>query len=765
MASSLWSLGTPGRRASLGRKIALVLALLAALAGIGTAVVIFEGGRSIDTILTLLYVNIAILVALIAVVGFKLGQLWRERRSGDQARSLHTRLAAMFGLVAIVPSLLVAALAAAFLNYGFQGWFSDRIRTAVEQSNSVAAAYLDEHIETIRSVAFAVATDMDNNAAYLVGADRARLSQFLNAQVDVRGLAEAMILDGTGRVVARSAFSQSFDFDSIPDRALAEARETGDIVVATGRGDDRVRALVRLGRFVDSYLVVGRLIDANVLDRVQKVEGAVRQYSTLESEREGLQVTFTTIFIIVSLLTLFGAIWFGLIVSDRLAEPIRSMADAAARMGGGDLKTRVEASGSGELLTLGTAFNRMAGQIEEQQRGLLDANRALDERRRFIETVLGGVTAGVIGLDGAGRIGIANRSASTLLERDLDAETDRLLAEVAPEMAGLLAAAAERPERTREEEIRLERGAAAKSLLVRIVGERLNDAVIGYVVTFDDITELQSAQRKAAWADVARRIAHEIKNPLTPIQLSAERLRRRFAAQIETDPETFQQCLDTIVRQVGEIGAMVDEFSAFARMPQAKVAPHDLAAICRDAVFMEGNRGDGVTVTAHGVDEPVVCVVDRDQIGRALVNLIKNAVESVEAAREQGVERATDGGVTLTLDHDAGAAADNGDSDGPWVRLVVADAGLGLPAHDRDRLVEPYVTTREKGTGLGLAIVKKIAEDHGGRLELGDAEGGGARIVLAFPLRRAEAGGEGDVEDGRTQSGEDRALAAASRIG
>lgn len=755
MTGALWSLGTPGRRASLGRKIALILALLALLAGGVTAAFIFEGGHSIDTILTMLYGNIAILLALIIVVGVKLGQLWRERRSGTQAKSLHTRLAAMFGIVAIVPSLLVAVLAAAFLNYGFQGWFSERIRTAVEQSNTVASAYLDEHIQTIRSVAFAVATDMDNNTALLVGADRTRLSQFLNAQANVRGLAEAMILDGNGEVIARSAFSQSFAFDSIPAGAFAEARETNDIVVATGRGDNRVRAIVPLARFVDSFLVVGRLIDAGVLERVQRVEGAVRQYSTLESERAGLQVTFTTIFIIVSLLTLFGAIWFGLIVSDRLAEPIRRMADAAERMGQGDLRTRVVADGAGELVTLGTAFNGMAAQIEEQQRGLIDANRALDERRRFIETVLGGVTAGVIGLDADGRIKFPNRSASTLLGRNLDADIGKPVTDILPETADILALVAERPERTREEEIRLRLGAVTKTFLVRIAGERLEDAVIGYVVTFDDITELQSAQRKAAWADVARRIAHEIKNPLTPIQLSAERLRRRFLRQIDEDPETFQQCLDTIARQVGEIGSMVDEFSAFARMPQAKVAPNDLAKICREAVFMESERAGSVVVEAVGIDGPVTCAIDRDQISRALVNLIKNAIESVEAAQAEDMAHAKPGKVVLTLDQDVP------DDDGaPWVWLTVSDTGIGLPADDRDRLVEPYVTMREKGTGLGLAIVKKIAEDHGGRLVLGDRDGGGARIALGFPRRD-------DEREAARQSAEDTdtAVAAATRIG
>ncbi|MHC8509429.1 MAG: sensor histidine kinase NtrY-like [Rhodospirillales bacterium] len=735
-------LGLTGRRASIGRRVAVLLALAALCTSAATGVVFVQGGGSITTVLALLQVNIAVLLVLAVVVVLRLTALWRAHRRRAAGSRLHANLILMFGLVAVTPALLVAVLAAAFLNYGFQGWFSDRIKTAVEQSNSVAQAYLDEHVQNIRSVASAVAADADANASRLIGADKNQIEGFLTAQSDVRGLAEAVLLDGNGRIIARSAFSQSFDFDQVDPVSLETARRTGEIVVSTGRSDDRVRAVVSLNRFIDAYLVVGRLIDTSVLESVQRVEGAVSRYSALETERIGVEVTFSTIFAVVALLALLAAVWMGLIMAARLTEPIRSVADAAQRMGEGDLEARAEVGGLGELATLGAAFNGMAEKISVQQSGLMDANSELDERRQFIETVLGGVTAGVIGLDAEGRIRFPNRSASVLLGVSLEAETGRALGDVVPEMADLPKMLAARPESPRELEIKLFRGGAVKTFLVRIAGERVGDLVIGYVITFDDITELQSAQRKAAWADVARRIAHEIKNPLTPIQLSAERLRRRFMDSVGEgeDRETFEQCVNTITRQVGEIGAMVDEFSAFARMPQADIKPHDVAALCREAAFMERNRSAGVKIELDIPPEPLAADCDQAQISRALVNLLKNASESIEAAHRSGEtgetgEAGEAGRITLST-----SLAD-GPGGAPWVRLSVADTGPGLPKRDRDRLIEPYVTNRQKGTGLGLAIVKKIAEDHGGTLTLGDRPGGGADVVIAFPARRAGAHG------------------------
>ncbi len=364
----------------------------------------------------------------------------------------------------------------------------------------------------------------------------------------------------------------------------------------------------------------------------------------------------------------------------------------------------------------------MTSQLQSQQQGLIEANLQLDERRRFTETVLTGVSAGVIGLDGEGRINLPNRSASELLATNLDEAVGRHLGDEVPEMAHLLGGAAMNPNRMYQATIKLNRQGNARTLVVNMAAERHQGGITGYVVTFDDVTELLSAQRTAAWADVARRIAHEIKNPLTPIQLSAERLKRRYLKEIKNDPDTFSACTETIVRQVEDIGRMVDEFSSFARMPYAVLNPENLCDLCSQAVFLERNRHPDIEFESDLPDKPVYMRCDGRQVPQALTNLLKNAAESV--VRRTGDE-VPKGHISLALKE----GIENGRR---LVSVVVEDNGSGLPSEHRDRLLEPYVTTRTKGTGLGLAIVKKIMEDHNGDLLLEDREEGGARVSLIF---------------------------------
>jgi two-component system nitrogen regulation sensor histidine kinase NtrY len=386
----------------------------------------------------------------------------------------------------------------------------------------------------------------------------------------------------------------------------------------------------------------------------------------------------------------------------------------------GDLSARVpEGDKDDELVSLSRAFNRMTNQIQSQQRELIDANRQLDERRRFTETVLTGVSAGVIGLDRGGRIYLPNRSASALLGVDLDLSVGEDLAEVAPEMAGLLEEAARRPDRLAQAQVQIAGDNSMRTLLVRIAAEHDDGEISGFVVTFDDVTELLSAQRKAAWADIARRIAHEIKNPLTPIQLSAERLRRKYLKEIKKDPETFRICTDTIIRHVEDIGRMVDEFSSFARMPAPVLKPEDLTTIVEQAVFLERTAHPKIAFETRFAARPVSLRCDARLVGQALINIVKNAIESIEGRiAESGPT--PPGQIVVTVEASAKVA------------LTIEDNGKGLPRNGRERLTEPYVTTRAKGTGLGLAIVKKIMEDHQGELMLSDREPGGARVRLVF---------------------------------
>jgi two-component system nitrogen regulation sensor histidine kinase NtrY len=466
-------------------------------------------------------------------------------------------------------------------------------------------------------------------------------------------------------------------------------------------------------------LMIGRPIDPQILEHMTRTEQAVTEYQRLDENRSWLQIAFAWIFAIVAMMVLLAAVLIGLVLANQIARPIGRLINAAERVRSGDLAVRVaEVQTGDELAGLSRAFNRMTGQLSAQRGELMDAYSQIDERRRFTETVLSGVSAGVIGLDASGRIELPNRAADELLGIDLLSSIGRELADVVPEFADLLHEAAASPERARTAEIQIGPPTRRRTLLVRIGADLSGGRTDGFVVTFDDITELQSAQRKAAWADVARRIAHEIKNPLTPIQLAAERLKRRFAKEITTDPDTFKQCADTIIRHVGDIGRMVDEFSAFARMPHPVIKLEDVGRVAREMLVLQKTARPQIDWYTEIPEKGPVAPCDRRLIGQALTNLLQNAADAV-AMRENA------GHIGLCVQCD--------DSD---VRIIVTDDGVGLPQEDRARLTEPYVTHKPKGTGLGLAIVKKIMEDHGGRLTLEDrTDGPGAVATLVLPIK------------------------------
>lgn len=715
------------RRHDLERRLALALAVLAIASGVGTAVILTGSGPlgpEPDMVLAAIYLNIAFLLALGALVTRQLARIWVERRRGQAGSRLHVRLAVMFAAVAITPTLIVSIFSAVFFDFGLRGWFSERVATAVKSSTAVAEAYLEEHRQTIRGDALAMANDLNREAPFLLS-DPRRFDQVMSAQAAVRNLTEAVVFDGSGRALARSSLSFSFDLEPLPERAMSQARE-GEVVILTSENDDRIRALVSLNQFVDAFLYVGRFVDPALLAHVERTQEAVSQYQALEGKRFDFQLTFAIVFALVALLLLLAASWVGLLLADRLARPISALISVAERVRAGDLTTRVAASHAvDELATLSRAFNRMTAQLESQRSELIDANQQLDDRRRFTEAVLGGVSAGVIGLDPVGNVNLPNRSAGRLLGLDLDGAIGQPLQDLVPEFGPLIAEAQRRPWRESEDQVVVQGpGDQRMTFLARIAAETDDGEVAGFVVTFDDVTELLSAQRKAAWADIARRIAHEIKNPLTPIQLSAERLKRKYLSQIDSDPETFQRMIETIIRQVGDIGRMVDEFSAFARMPTPVMRPESIGELVAGAVDLQRAGRTDVAFEVTLPPEPVVATCDSRQLRQALTNLLQNAVDAIESRRQETGDAEREGWkgrIDVAVERQ-----------GQRLSVTVADNGRGLPEADRDRLTEPYVTTREKGTGLGLAIVKKIMEDHGGSVELRDRPGGGAMVSLVF---------------------------------
>ncbi|MFT5487971.1 MAG: two-component system nitrogen regulation sensor histidine kinase NtrY [Alphaproteobacteria bacterium] len=720
-----------GRRVGLGRKLSIALTVAALGSAFATYATITGSsplGADTQTILILLQIDLVLFLLLGLVVARSLVGLWIERRRGQVGSRLHMRLVMLFSLIALAPAIIVSVFSAVFFNFGMENWFNDRVKTAIVESRAVAEAYLKEHQQVIRGDVLSMARDLER-ALPLMNENPRQFSRILAGQGLVRNLSEIYIFDGSGRVLAKWALGFVIDRNPVSPDVIDRAR-SGEVVLLTSEADDRLRAIIKLDRVVDAFLYVGRFVEPNVLEHIEKTQRAAAEYANIEGRRSSIEITFAMIFILVGMLLLFVAIWVGLVFANRLSRPISDLAGAAERVRAGDLSARVEEGpDSDELGLLSRAFNRMTDQLEGQRHELVQANRQLDERRHFIETVLGGVSAGVIGVDAAGHINLANRSACSLLATDIDQRIGADIGEVVPELAEMIQDAHNRPNRLVEAQISMQRVGRSRTLFVRLAADVVDGNVMGFVITFDDITELVAAQRKAAWSDVARRIAHEIKNPLTPIQLAAERLRRKYMSEIKSDPETFSNCTDTIIRQVGDIGRMVDEFSAFARMPRPEMESANLGRICREAMVLPRSAHPEITFVSEIPNDPVMVSGDLRQLSQVLTNLLQNAVDAIDGRIADGEEKLPEGNIRFALS----VIEDDAE-------IEITDNGKGLPIEKRDRLTEPYITTRTKGTGLGLAIVKTILEDHGAILELKDRDDGepGASIRVTIPLLQAD---------------------------
>ena len=678
-----------------------------------------------DVVLNLLSLLLGLFLLLGGIFGVRLLLLWLRRR-GFAGSTLHLRLAVTFSLLTVTPAILLTLFAAGFLYFGIQGWFSERVSTAVEESLVVAESYLKEHQQAIRADALAMANDLNRQAAELMDYP-ANMTSVLTAQALLRNLTEAVVFDRSGKVIAHSGLIFSMEFETISDDSLEKAQR-GEVAIVTSQTDDRVRALIKLDQFINSYLYVGRFVDADVLNHLAAARGASSEYASLKSSATRVMTVLTLIFLMAALLLLLIALRLAFGFADWLASPINELIGAAERIRAGDLAARVDESGRlDELVNLSRSFNRMASQLDQQRRDLVDVNRQLETRRQFIEGVLTGVSTGVFSVNKYDTIILANPSASDIFMRKPEDLCGMRLIALIPEAEELLDKVRRFPTRLANAQVTIMRPRGRATLLLRIGAEidAVTKDINGYIVTCDDITDLMSAQRQAAWADVAKRIAHEIKNPLTPIQLAAERLRRKFSHQITVDPEIFETCTETIIRQVGDIDRMVDEFSSFARMPQAIFLPEDLVGLGKQVIFMQQQMGEGIRIDFATSSPRLVIALDRRQITQAMTNILKNAREAIESKQNQtgaeSGEKALNGKIMVEIQQDR-----------DMVHIIITDNGIGLPTEDRHRLIEPYVTKREKGTGLGLAIVKKIMEDHSGSLDLNDAEGGGSKVTLSL---------------------------------
>ena len=682
------------------------------------------GGWGFITLMALVAALLGVLA--VAVYLRVMQQLKGTQGGASAAPRLQMRFITLFAVAAVVPAVLMAGFQALVLNRGVEFWFAERVNTLVETTaelgNEWPQVALSQTGDHMRGIVQDLAAPEAVNS---LQDQRILYSGYLTNQARLRNLPALYVIDSQATILARSEEAPDTPSFAAPSQEALEIADSG-VVSGAGPfpgdddGPDYVRLLLRMPAYEDAYLYSLDYVDFSLLEAAQDATQSFRE--AIASEQQ-MRISFFFVYALAAMLVFLGAVWLALSAAAQVVSPVSRLVAAAELVRRGELSARVQvARDNDEIAALSRAFNRMTRQLESQRGALLESNAESERRRAFIEAVLTGVSAGVIGLEPDGRVSLVNRSAAQLLGREPGALVGDMIETVMPEFAEVFQAVHRRPDEIAERQIDLmEEGGATVSLSVRAA----QDDDGGVVITFDDVSRLVAAQRSAAWRDVARRIAHEIKNPLTPIQLSAERLKRRYRKQIDEDGlETFDKCVDTIVRQVSDIGRMVDEFSAFARMPAPKMEVADLVDVANACVFAQRVASPELQVLLTVQGGPISVECDSRLIGQALANVLKNGAESVSARMEQDGSKAG-GQIAVSMGAETGQAI-----------IEITDNGLGWPEHDRARLTEPYMTTRAKGTGLGLAIVRRIMEDHGGRLELDDRpdQVRGAVVRLVLPL-------------------------------
>ena len=692
------------------RKLMAPLAVGLALISACLTFVVLTGLTPIQptdaVVLTFMLINAAIILVLVGIIVREVWQVVQARRRGRAAARLHVQIVSLFSVIAVLPAVIVSIVANVTIDRGFDRLFSGPTRQVIQNSLIVANAYLFEHAQLIRGDILGMANDL-SHARPLFDQDRSTFQDMLTSSAASRNLPGAMLIDKDRNILltAQTGIKQSFTTPA--PEFLKNVNET-EPQIAVFKEANYVAAVIRLRAFDNVFLYVARLLDPRVVAQLNETQASVAEYAELESRRLGIQVSFALMFAVIALTILMASVLIGLNFANWLVAPIRRLMSAANLVSTGNLHVKVPVQGSGgDLAQLGETFNKMTQELRTQRDELVTASDLIDSRRRFIEAVLSSASAGIIGVDASGSVGILNRSAEKLIGHAESETLDHPLSDVLPELDDMMKTAREGTQRLVQGQITIMRDGHERNLSVRVSAEQTSQSRDSYIITLDDITELVSAQRTSAWADVARRIAHEIKNPLTPIQLSAERIRRKFGKVITEDKSIFEQCTDTIVRQVDDIRRMVDEFSRFARMPKPVIEGEDVADTVRQAVFLMRVGHPDIEIEAAIKESSLRAQFDRRLISQALTNIIKNATEAIEAVPPEELGK---GRIEVV------ATREGGD-----IVIDVIDNGVGLPKVSRARLLEPYVTTREKGTGLGLAIVGRVLEDHGGRIELHDA--------------------------------------------
>ncbi len=717
-------------RDTLIRRIEWIALLLFGAIMVGTYFLLSRQSDQTDFIsppltAALLVANLLPAMTLLVLFGRRIAKGRAAKSSIGSKGRLHVRLVALFSLVASIPMLLVVIFASLLFQYGVEFWFSDRARGMLENANDLARGYYEQNQREVGEETITMANDLRN---YLQQADleSPEFAEGYVFQVLSRKLNESAIIEIGSDGVARTAAAVDPDDGDKQPKITAEVMkqlEQGKNYVVTAK-PNKIEAVTALDLKSRIFLYAARDSDMLALSQWERAQSVLADYEELFSRSRSLQLQFNIALFVISLLIVGLVLWIALMVADRMVKPVSDLVHAAKRVTEGDLATRVPGTfENDEIGTLGRAFNRMTERLETQTTALMTANEQLGSRRAFIEAVLESVTAGIISLDENGEIKLVNSQAQSLLSKSVDELLNVDIRKAAPQFAELI------QEGVENSIIEFASDSDIRTLAVKIVG-----GPTGHVITFEDITQQLLDQRRAAWSDVARRIAHEIKNPLTPIQLAAERLQRRFGSHITEDAAIFDNLTKTIIRQVGDLRNIVDEFSSFARMPKPVFREENLDDILKQALFMQDVAHSSITFNFIAEDEPITLVCDRRQLGQALTNIIKNAAEAIQQKAETNEDfQLSDGKIELAVR-----------TENQLVVIDLTDNGIGLPI-ERDRIVEPYMTTRASGTGLGLAIVKKIVEEHFGEMKFGDAPEGGTRVTIRFsPSKLARLSHAGD---------------------
>ncbi|QIZ79317.1 sensor histidine kinase NtrY-like [Thalassovita gelatinovora] len=671
-----------------------------------------DQGAASTSLRMILLADFVYVLLVAALVLQRIVALVSARRAQSAGSRLHMRLTGAFAILALLPTVTVAIFAALTVNIGLEGWFSDRVRQVVGTSLEAAQAYEGEHRRDLTVDVEALAAHINQTSKttfFMTDADIRQVLTSGQTQIQ-RGLREAYVIDGTGEIRARGDRSYLFDFER-PTPDQIELASSEGVQIIEDWANNEFRALVRLDAFVDRFLYVSRAVDGELLSLLDDTQETAQFYQQLESERGRVLFEFGLIYLGFAVILILAAIWLGLWFAERLSRPVGRLTGAAQRVGAGDLDVQVvEEEGDDEIAMLSRYFNQMTRQLKGQRDTLLKTTHQIERRRRLFDSVLSSVTSGVVGLDSDGRVTFVNRSAERLLDWNEDQQSV-VLSVAVPEFSTLFARLQYSELHSVQEEIKVTRGGQLENLLVRMATRYNEDGLLeGYVVAFDDVSDLVTAQRMAAWGDVARRIAHEIKNPLTPIQLSAERIKRKFSCQLDpSEAEGLEQLTEVIVRQTNDLRRIVDEFSKFARMPEPERRPESLTQLIKDAVLLQQSGQPDVEFVTDLTEDSLLTELDATMIHQALTNLLKNAGEAIESYVNSNDITGYRGVIQISSKIEGRSAV-----------LRISDNGIGLP-EDRSRLFEPYVTTRSEGTGLGLPIVKKIIEEHGGTLILEDA--------------------------------------------